>query len=258
MSAWSAMGLPSTRNRRAANPSSAPRRRVSRVTAATVSSMAAVSNRHEAAEAHEGQRQDAGRDQRNRVTLPRDRHIGDRDPFPQGGKEYQDQRKSDRGAKTEQTRCHQAPGFMDIEQGRAQHRAVGGNQRQVNAEHLIQPRAGLANHHFGDLHHGGDQGDEDDGLQIIDAQGPQEIGIDQITGHARQGHHEGGGKAHADSGFGSPGNAHEGTQAQEIDQHEVVDQNRADEKQCVLLHAMHNRLVRDGKVLYKALTADDQ
>jgi hypothetical protein len=47
-----------------------------------------------------------------------------------------------------------------VEQRHAEHGAVGGDQRQVDAEHLMQQRAGLLDHQLGQLHDGGDGDDE--------------------------------------------------------------------------------------------------
>ncbi len=46
--------------------------------------------------------------------------------------------------------------FFDIEQRDAQNRAIGGNQRQINAQNLIQHGGEFADGDFGKLDNSGD------------------------------------------------------------------------------------------------------
>ncbi len=56
---------------------------------------------------------------------------------------------------------------LHVQQRRRQNRAVGGNQRQVNAQRLIKQRAGFMHHHLGELHHYGDHQNEGNSTQIF-------------------------------------------------------------------------------------------
>ena len=60
----------------------------------------------------------------------------------------------------EKQRFHEIVFRLYVEQRDAQHRAVGGNQRQIDAQHLIQLAAGLLDDHFCELHDAGNHHDE--------------------------------------------------------------------------------------------------
>ena len=49
---------------------------------------------------------------------------------------------------------------VNVEQRHAEHRAVGGDQWQEDAQQAIQRRAGFTHDHFGKLHHHGDDQDK--------------------------------------------------------------------------------------------------
>lgn len=55
---------------------------------------------------------------------------------------------------------------VDIEQRHAQHRAVGGDERQENAQQAIQGRAGFPHHHLGKLHHNRNDQNKGQGAQV--------------------------------------------------------------------------------------------
>jgi hypothetical protein len=62
------------------------------------------------------------------------------------------------------------------------------------------------------------------------------------------GEHEGGGRAHAESGFELLGNAHERAQAEDLHQHDVVDEHGADDDEQVVGHGSKSgRLPDSGK-----------
>ena len=56
----------------------------------------------------------------------------------------------------------------------------------------------------------------------------QDVVLNEMAEHRRQGQHEGGGHAHADGRFKFLGHPHERTQAEELDQHKIVDQDCTD------------------------------
>jgi hypothetical protein len=128
--------------------------------------------------------------------------------------------------------CAQA----DVEQRHAEHRAVGGDQRQVDAQHLVQHRAGLLDHQFGELHDGGDGDDEGQRAQVFELVGHQQPAVDQVAGAAGHGEHEGGRRAHAERGLQLLRHAHERAQAEDADEDDVVDENRAENDEEVAGH----------------------
>lgn len=93
-------------------------------------------------------------------------------------------------------------------------------------------------HHFRELNHDGDDQDKSNRTKVFQFQGCQQVFIDQVTAHGGQGQHEGGGQRHTGGGFQFSGYTHEGAQAEELDQHEVVDQDGTDENKGVFSHSV--------------------
>jgi hypothetical protein len=113
----------------------------------------------------------------------------------------------------------------DVEQRHAEHRAVGGDQRQVDAQHLVQQRAGLLDDQFGELHDRGDHDDEGQRAQVAEIEGLQQVVVDQVAGAGADGEHEGRGRAHADGGLELLRHAHERAQPEDADEDDVVHQD---------------------------------
>ena len=75
-----------------------------------------------------------------------------------GRKQDQHQRESGRGAEAVQRRLQEAVVRLHVEQCHAEYRAVGCDQGQEDAQHLVEHGAGLVHDHLGELHdHGNDQ-----------------------------------------------------------------------------------------------------
>jgi len=62
--------------------------------------------------------------------------------------------------------------------------------------------------------------------------------VDDVAGTGGHGQHESRGGAHAVGGFQFLGNAHEGAKTENLHQHDVVDQHRADEDEQVVTHVL--------------------
>ena len=62
--------------------------------------------------------------------------------------------------------------------------------------------------------------------------------VDDVAGPGRHGQHESRGGAHAVSGLQFFGNAHEGAKTENLHQHDVVDQHRADEDEKIVAHEL--------------------
>ncbi len=198
--------------------------------------MGPPSARHQAGEAHEGHGHETGGDQGDGVALEGFGNVGHVHTLANGGEEHQHQGETHRGTETVQGRFHEVVLLLGIKQGHTQHRAVGGDQRQEDAQHLVEHRAGLVHHHFGELHHHGDHQDEGDGAHVLQSQGLEHPGVDQVAGHRGEGEHEGGGQPHAHGGLQLARHAHEGTEPQELHQDEVVHQDGAYQDQRVFGH----------------------
>ncbi len=128
---------------------------------------------HETGETHEGQGHEAGGDECDGAALEGRGHIRHIHPLANGREQGQHQGEADGGAETVQGRLDEGPLLLQVEQGNPEHRAVGGDEREKDAEDLIQHGTGLVHHGFGELDHGGDDQNEGDGAQILDPQGHQ-------------------------------------------------------------------------------------
>ena len=127
--------------------------------------------------------------------------------------------------------------LVGVQKGDAEDGAVGGNQRQVNAEEAVQYRASLGDEHFGEADEDGDGDDEADGAQVAQAEGFEEVGVEQVGADGGEGEDEGGGKSHAEGGVDFARDAHERAEAEELGEDEVVDQNgREDDVEVAVLH----------------------
>jgi hypothetical protein len=135
-------------------------------------------------------------------------YVGSLQPLTHRGEQHQHQRETERTAQAIEQRFEKIVLLLHIQQGNAQHGAVGGDQGQVDAQHAEQHRRGLLDEHLGETDDAGDHHDEGQGAQIRQILAEQ-IGIDQITGAGSQCQHEGGRGTHADGGFQLARNPHE-------------------------------------------------
>jgi hypothetical protein len=126
--------------------------------------------------------------------------------------------------------------LLGIEQGHTEYRAVGGDQRQEDAQYLVQHRAGLVHDRFGELHHHGDHQDEGDGAQVFQAERFEQVLVDQVAADRGKRQNERRRQPHAHGGFQLARDTHEGAQAEKLHQHEVVDQHGADQDEGVFGH----------------------
>ena len=120
---------------------------------------------------------------------------------------------------------------VDIEQRHAQHRAVGGDERQENAQQAIQGRAGFPHHHLGKLHHNRNDQNKGQGAQVEHVQWDQDPGINQPCANGGHRHYEGGRQPHAHCRLQLFGDAHKRAQAKELHQYEVINQHSSDKEQ---------------------------
>ena len=100
---------------------------------------------------------------RPRTTLG---HVGELVLFAQAGHDHQRQRQADAGAQGVDQALDQVVAAVGREQRQAEDRAVGGDQRQEDAQRLEQRGAELLDHHLHELHRAGDDHDEADQPQV--------------------------------------------------------------------------------------------
>ena len=114
--------------------------------------------------------------------------------------------------------------FLHIKQCHAQHCTVGGDERQENAQNVVQQGAGFMHHHFGELHDYGDHQNKHNGAHEFDTQRREDILIDQKTAYRGQRQYECGCQRHTNGGFQFAGHTHKRTQAEELHQYKIIDQ----------------------------------
>ena len=116
--------------------------------------------------------------------------------------------------------------FGDDQHGDAQNGAVGGDQRQVNPQCLIQAGDELFEEDFDQLHQRRDNQDIDHRLQIRQSVRNQNAVVDRPGDGGGQNHHERDRRAHADGGIQLFGHAQKRADAQEFTQNIVFRQDR--------------------------------
>jgi hypothetical protein len=97
--------------------------------------------------------------------------VGALDALADAGEEDQHQRETDGAAGAEEQRFDKVVAVGDVEQRHAEHGTIGGDQRQVDAQRLLQGRRGLGDDHFGQLDDGGDGDDEGQRAQVLQPEG---------------------------------------------------------------------------------------
>ena len=121
--------------------------------------------------------------------------------------------------------------FLHHVHGHAEDGAVGGDQREIDTEGLIQGRAHLLQHDLDHLHEGGDDEDEGDCLQEFQLERQEEVLVEQVGHQGRQGDDEADGGGHAGCRGELVGHTQERADTQELRQDDVVDEDRRNDDQ---------------------------
>ena len=82
--------------------------------------------------------------------------------------------------KAEKYGLHKALGLLHVQQRDAKNCAVGGDQRNVDAEHLVQQWAQSAHHDLGELHAGCDHKYEANRPQVFEFKRQQDVFVQQV------------------------------------------------------------------------------
>ena len=127
----------------------------------------------------------------------------------------------------------------NVQQRHAQHRAIGRNQRQINTQDAVEQRTGFLDHHFRELDNRGDGDDERDCAQIAQVKGRQKPAVDDIACAGGHRQHKGRCHAHAQRRFEFLRHAHKRAQAENPHQHNVVDENGANDEEYIMGHGLH-------------------
>ena len=186
-----------------------------------------VSSLHHAAEAHESQRHQAGGHQADGEALHASGNLAAFQTLAHAGHQHDRQGEAQRGEGAVEHAVEQVVAFGHVQRGHAQHRAVGGDEGQIDTQRRVDGRHGLFQEHFHELNQRRNHQNEGDGLHVFQAQGHQNPGIDHVAEQRRNGHDEGNGHAHAGSGLHLAAHAQEGAAAQKLGENKVVYKYRA-------------------------------
>ena len=184
-------------------------------------------------EAHESQREQTGREHDDGHAAHALGNVDQLELFAHAGKDGQGQSEANGCGEGIDDGLQQVEVLLDDQNGYTQHGAVGGDERQEDAQGLIERRRDLLEDDFDHLHQGGNDQDEGDGLQILQSEGVEHIGLNEPRNDGGQRHDEGNGCRHAQRGVDLLGHAEERTDAEELRQDDIVDEYRANENQDI-------------------------
>jgi hypothetical protein len=137
-------------------------------------------------------------------------------------------------------------GAFDHEQRAAEDRAVDGDERQEDAERVVQRRHVAIEEHLEDLHdrrHGADVGDQSQEAQVhaaeacpLERAALQQVVVDQVVGGHGDGLHHDHRDAEAERGLHLLRDGEEGAHAEEERQCQVLDEQRLEREVDVVFH----------------------
>ena len=184
---------------------------------------------NETRKTHERHGQDTGRDQRNGNAPECPGNVLEIQPLADAGEEHQRQRETDRRSDREGDALQKVELLLDHQNGDAQYGAVGRDERQEDTQRLVERRRELLEDDLDHLHQRRNDQNEDDGLHVDDVERHEHIGLDQPGHDGGDRHDEGHGGAHAHRSLDLRRDAEEGTDAEELRQDDVVDEDGADD-----------------------------
>ena len=176
-----------------------------------------------AAEAHEGEGQEACGDEGDGHAVHAFGYAHEAELLTQTGKDDERESKAEGGGQGEDDAGEEIGlktlgivGAIGYEDGHTEDAAVGGDQGEEHTQRLIERGGEFLEHDLDHLHEGSDDEDEDDGLQVLQAEGVEHPHLQQVGHDGGDDEHEGHGQAHALGGLYFLGYAEEGADAQEL------------------------------------------
>src|SRR5690606_2962889 len=167
----------------------------------------------------------------DRMAAERFRHVRALETLAQAAEHREDEPESERGARAVEERRDQAAACRRVQQRDAEHGAVARDQRDVEPEDAMQHRRQPPDQELSELNRRADHENEANQAQILELEGNQQEPVDEIA-EARSGRqHETGRERHADGAFEPARRAHERAEAEELHEHEVVDERSRDDDQ---------------------------
>ena len=145
--------------------------------------------------------------------------------FAQTGKDNQGQRETECRGKGVDHALQQVEVFLNHEDGHTEHSAVGRDERQEDAQSLIEAGAHLLQDDFHHLHQCGYHEDKGQRLEVREAEGVEHVGLHEPCHDGGQCQHEGHSSTHAHRGVHFFGDTEERTDSEKLAQNDVVDEN---------------------------------
>ena len=167
---------------------------------------------HDASKAREAQGYDGGRYQGDGQALKAGGGLGVLEAAAHTGEEHHGQQEAQAGAHGAHQALHKVVALVNVQDGHAQHRAVGGDQGQVDPQSHIQRRDELFEDQLQQLYQHRDDEDEGNGLEIGQIQVVEQL-LQRPGDGGGQYHNHSYGDTHAHRGVQPLGHAQEGADA---------------------------------------------
>ena len=194
---------------------------------------------HHAAEAHEGHGEDAGGDEGDGDTLHRGGELGARKLLADACEDHEGEREADSDGDRVDDTLQQRVFLLDDEDGDPEDATVRRDEREEDAEGLVECRGYLLQDDLDHLHEGGDDEDEGDGLHIDHVEGLEDELLQEEGAHRRECQDEGHGGTHTEGGIYLLRDTEEGTDAEELREDDIVDEDRRNEEEEIVSHKVY-------------------
>ena len=194
---------------------------------------------HHAAEAHEGHGEDAGGDEGDGDALHRGGELGACKLLADTSEDHEGKRESDSDGDGIDDTLQERVFLLDDKDSDPEDAAVRRDERQEDAEGLIERRRYLLQDDLDHLHEGGDDEDEGDSLHIDHVEGLEDELLQEEGAHRRERKDEGHGSAHTDSRVYLLRDAEEGTDTEELREDDIVDEYRRNEEEEIVSHEIY-------------------
>ena len=194
---------------------------------------------HHAAEAHEGHGKDTGGDECDGDALHRGGELGARKLLADTCEDHEGEREADSDGDRIDDALQQGVFLLDDEDGDPEDAAVRRDEREEDAEGLVECRRYLLQDDLDHLHEGGDDEDEGDGLHIDHIEGLEDELLQEEGAHRRECQDEGHGGTHTECGIDLLRDTEEGADAEELREDDIVDEDRRNEEEEIVSHKVY-------------------
>ena len=191
---------------------------------------------HHTAEAHEGHSEDAGGDKGDGNALHRGGELGARKLLADPSEDHEGEREANRDGDGVDDTLQERVFLLDDEDGDPEDAAVRRDEREEDAEGLVECRGHLLQDNLDHLHESGDDEDEGDGLHIDHVEGLEDELLQEEGAHRRECQDEGHGSTHTEGGIDLLRDTEEGADAEELREDDIVDEDRRNEEEEIVSH----------------------